>query len=59
MWEPVNLLGDVQVGIRASVIAVLRICLPDIVPVVEDSGIVVADSFEGIGRLRDGSGTLA
>ena len=58
MREPVNLLGEWQVGIRVSVIAVLRVCLPDIVPVVHDSGIF-ADSFEGIGRLHDGIGTLA
>ena len=58
MWEPVDLLGEWQVGIRVSVIAVLVICLPDIVPVVKDRGIV-ADSFEGIGRLHDGIGTLA
>ena len=58
MWKPVDLLGEWQVGIRVSVIAVLLICLPDIVPVVHDSGIV-ADSFEGIGRLHDGIGTLA
>ena len=58
MWEPVDLLGEWQVGMLVSVIAGSDICLPDIVPFVNDI-MALADTFEVIDRLLEASCTSA